>query len=244
MEMRICPECGREVSNNIDACNYCGYPLGREIVTSYSTGINPKSNYVGKGKSVVNIAPATSHSKQKKVIVCDGYLNIWNLVILSIVTLGVFSSIWVYRTVGLFNRKCIGKERIEGVQLLLYMFVPFYKIYWFYKQSKMTEEYTLKVGNRSNDLSVISLIFSLLRLSLVSMVLLQDQINKNIEAEYNGRTFDTEQRVNPCTTRDLNTVDRIPQEDIAYLSKLKELLDVGVLSEEEYQIKKNQILKG
>lgn len=188
-----------------------------------------------------------------------GYLKIWKLIVFSILTLGIYTYIWIYRTVGLFNNKKIGEEKSQGLQVVLCLLVPFYAIYWLYKQSKQTEEYTLKVGNASNDLSIISLILSIFGFGLIAMALIQDQINKNVVREHYGNYGDSAKSYNnsvekntisqseiiseKTTTEQESKNDRISDVDIEYLKKIKDLYDMGILTEEEYQSKKKNVLK-
>lgn len=203
---------------------------------------------------------STSYTQEKvytNIENINGYVKIWKVIVFSILTLGIYPYVWIYRTVGLFNNKRIGEERSQGIQVVLCMFVPFYIIYWLYKQSKLTEEYTILVGNRSNDLAVLSIILSVFGLSLVAMALIQDAINKNLMTEYGGGT---KQEENITPQRDVvvtvepqaeeknvivhssTSTDRISDVDIEYLKKLKELYDLGILSEDEYKVKKEKVL--
>lgn len=230
-------------------------------IQSNKNEINSKQE---KGEYIMDSIQMNNNQQQVHTSIesVNGYVKIVNLIVFSILTLGIYSYIWIYRTVGLFNEKRIGEERSQGVQVVLCLFVPFYMIYWLYKQSKLTEEYTLRVGGRSNDLSVISLVLSIFGLSLVAVALIQDQMNKNLMLEY-GYTSKQEVYTEPIRTESYSRVvvantsqtkvnqevvynepafDRISDTDIEYLKKLKELNDMGILSDEEYKAKKENVL--
>jgi hypothetical protein len=197
----------------------------------------------------------------------EGYNEVWKVVVFSIITFGIYYLIWIYRTVGFLNRKTL-EEQSQGLQLVLCMFIPFYIIYWMYKESKRVENYTIRVGNRSNDLSVISLILSIFGFSIVAVALMQDQINKNLltEAGISTQTYPYQDpAVKPSTevptqvvtetktegtyeTKTVNpeetqTVSKgINSNDIELLKKLKDLLDAGILTEEEFETEKKKVL--
>ena len=191
----------------------------------------------------------------------NGYNKIWVLIVLSICTFGIYAFVWIYQTVALYNEKQIGEQQSEAIQVVLCLFVPFYLIYWIYKYSKMTEEYTLSVGNTTNDLSIFALILSIFGLGLIAIALLQDQINKNLLLEYGITTSQRQPTPSYATTHE-NTAtaraaqaerrayttqtainpNRISDTDIEYLKKLKELNDMGILSDEEYTAQKEKVL--
>ena len=232
-----------------------------------------KSTFVEEGESQMNIEQVKPYAVTEKdvqinssnqrlestAILPNGYLKVWVLIVLSIVTLGVYSYIWIYRTVGFLNSKKLGEEQSQGIQLVLCLFVPFYIIYWLYKQSKLIEIYTLKAENKSNDLSVITLILAVFGLSLVSVALMQDQINKNLIAEtngiYNQSSYVPTENMNEEVTavepsfmpvvEPQALVERknvLSNDDVEILRKIKELYDLGVLTEEEYRIEKGKVL--
>lgn len=169
----------------------------------------------------------------------NGYVPVWKLILFSILTLNIYTYIWIYRTVGFFNNKKIGEEKSQTVQVVLCLFVPFYIIYWLYKQGKLTEEYTLKVGNTNNDLSIVSLVLSIFGLGLIAMALIQDQINKNVVIEQaNPQVI-----ISKPSDSKTKLFDKITDDDFDYLKKLKELYDMGILTEEEYLSKKEKIIR-
>ena len=90
------------------------------------------------------------------------------------------------------------------------------------------------------------------------MALIQDAINKNLEFENRNTNSGTNtevqkkhyQKTETRTTytsngesHPINKADRILDDDIEYLKKLKELRDMEILSEEEYKIEKEKVLK-
>lgn len=197
----------------------------------------------------------------------EGYSEVWKVVVFSIITFGIYFFIWIYRTVGLLNRKTL-EDQSQGLQVVLCLFVPFYIIYWMYKEAKRVEIYSARVGNKNNDLSIISLILAIFGFSIVSVALMQDQINKNllVEAGIASTTYAyNEPQAKPATevptqvssaqttegvyeTKTVKNVETqtvskgINSNDIELLKKLKDLLDAGILTEEEFESEKKKVL--
>ncbi|MBQ4092872.1 MAG: DUF4234 domain-containing protein [Firmicutes bacterium] len=110
----------------------------------------------------------------------EGYIGIVKLIILSIVTLGIYVYIWIYKTTRYLDNVLNRQGSFSpGVEVVLCLFVPFYFIYWVYKQTKATEDAHRMRGNLSNsDLAIINLILCIVGFGIVAYALLQDQINK------------------------------------------------------------------
>lgn len=67
------------------------------------------------------------------------------------------------------------QQRKPVCELLLFMFLPFYSIYWMYKTAEYVELYGIENG-RQDKISVLCLIFTLVS-PLFATVLIQDKIN-------------------------------------------------------------------
>ena len=134
----------------------------------------PRPGVAARPGVTAKAAPTAAVNGEK-----DYSLSIVLLIVLSIVTFGIYVFIWIYR-VSEFLGKTLGREQFSpGVEVVLCLFVPFYIIYWVYKQSKGIDEVHRMRGNFSNtDLSVICLILTIFSLGLVAYALMQDQINK------------------------------------------------------------------
>lgn len=110
----------------------------------------------------------------------EGYIGIVKLIILAIVTLGIYVYIWIYKTTRYLD-KILNRQGSfsPGVEVVLCLFVPFYFIYWVYKQTKATDEAHKMRGNFGNDdLAIINLILCIVGFGIVAYALIQDQINK------------------------------------------------------------------
>lgn len=110
----------------------------------------------------------------------EGYIGIVKLIILSIVTFGIYVYIWIYKTSRFFDGYLNRQGSFSpGVEVVLCLFVPFYFIYWIYKQTKAAGEAHRTRGNyNDSELAIINLLLCIFGLSIVAYALLQDQINK------------------------------------------------------------------
>ena len=110
----------------------------------------------------------------------DGYIGIVPLILFSIITFGIYIYIWIYKTTKFFDYRLNRQGSFSpGLEVVLCLFVPFYFIYWIYKQTKAAEEAHHLAGNHSNDdLAIINILLCVFGLGLIAYALLQDQINK------------------------------------------------------------------
>lgn len=95
------------------------------------------------GKNRENNGP--SYLQCNTVIEPEGYVRLWVFIILYVITFGIYMWFWVYKTVGLFNKKT-GSTDGQVQQLLLCAFVPFYTLYWLYKYTNLFSKYSASVG--------------------------------------------------------------------------------------------------
>ena len=105
----------------------------------------------------------------------DGYCGMVKHVLLLLFTGGIWMYIWVYKTTGYLNR-AKGEEYCNpATKLLLFMFVPFYSIYWIYKSAQRIDKMANEKGIQS-ELSTLCLIMAIF-LPLIALILMQDKIN-------------------------------------------------------------------
>lgn len=193
----------------------------------------------------------------------EGYTGIVKLILLSIVTFGIYTYIWIYRTaVFIGKRTPLALQSSPGVQVVLCLFVPFYIIYWVYKQSKAIDDYkTRNTGIGGDDLSLICLLLCIFGFSIIAYALMQEQINKVVKPSpspaydyYPSPSADTvNSTINnsadtpetssgaQSTASNADTVSTT-EAQIETLKKLKSLLDAGILTQEEFDAKKKEVL--
>lgn len=187
----------------------------------------------------------------------EGYTGIVKLILLSIVTFSIYIYIWIYRVATFLSRRTpMALQSSPGVQVVLCLFVPFYIIYWVYKQCKAIEDYkTRTTGLGSDDLSLICLLLCIFGFGIVAYALMQDQINKVVKPSPSpaydyapspsagvAGSSNNQQSTSTDKTSESSDNVSITEAQIETVKKLKELLDAGILTQEEFDAKKKSVL--
>ncbi len=141
-------------------------------------------------------------------------------VVLCIFTFGIWQFVWIYRTTQYLNQQA-DEIYSPTEKLLLCMFVPFYTIYWYYVHAKRLDDLTQKCGVQKNSLEKPCLILAIF-IPIVSCILMQERLNLI------------------CTTA--NASPKANNVNANDLRDLKELLDEGIITQEEFDAKKKQLL--
>lgn len=102
--------------------------------------------------------------------------NIAVCIILSIVTLGIYSIYWTYlmikniRMLQNDNRSCTG-------EMLCYIFVPFYSWYWWYTRGERVKKSFDEHNCRATGSGVLYLILCIFGFPIINMALMQNDFN-------------------------------------------------------------------
>lgn len=155
----------------------------------------------------------------------DGYCDMLKHVLLLVFTFGVWYLIWVYRTTAYLDRVEDAPRRTPTSQLLLCLFIPFYSVYWIYQSAKRLDTLARRQGVFS-DLRVLCLVLAFF-VPVLPAALLQDKMN-----QLSGRQADLAPYASPADDEALS----------ARLRTYKDLLDDGLITQEDYDAKKAQIL--
>lgn len=179
--------------------------------------------------------PATAHVEASGVNTIPAnnsavYCSLVKHILLLLFTFGIWFLIWIYRVTGYTNNVRGEEERNPTTKLLLCLFVPFYQIYWIYKTAQRIDKMAAGKGIPS-DLSTLCLILAIF-VPIIPPILIQDKMN-NIVTAGDAKTVST---TNPQVID--NTVLGAAEE----LKNYKELLDNGVITQEEFDAKKTQLL--
>lgn len=153
----------------------------------------------------------------------DYYCGLLKHILLLLFTLGIWQCIWIYRTTRFCNRLEGEKKLSPGAQLLLYLFVPFYSYYWTYKCAKRIDGIS-QANGLGSDLALLCMILAIF-IGILPPILMQEQINTIVGVQRG-------------TTRVSSAAYGVEQE----LRKYKDLLDKGLITPEEYEAKKKQLL--
>lgn len=111
--------------------------------------------------------------------------NIAVTIILSIVTFGIYYIIWTY---GICKKIKLmaGEEPNCGGEIVCLVLVPFYAWYWLYTRSKKLSVAAGNCGVVLEDRSVLNLILAICSLGIVSMALIQADLNTAAQAFQNA----------------------------------------------------------
>ena len=197
----------------------------------------------------------------------DAFCKLTNHILLLIFTFGIWNLIWIYRATRWLN--CVNDEppRDPVKKLLLCLFVPFYGIYWTYKSAQRVDALAASRGVAS-DLSTPCLILAIF-VGIVPPILMQEKLNTILAAQNGGVPYTQPQqpmntpphpapsepqaaprvvqapRVSPeprpqapRPSQSTPASFSVPDE----LKKYKELLDMGAITQEEFDEKKRQLL--
>ena len=171
-----------------------------------------KSSQPPKEKSI--------YINQNTPVSSEIYCSMAKHVLLLLFTFGIWYYIWIYRMTGYTN----AAENEE------YRNVPFYIIFWTYKTAQRVDKMAAAKGI-SSDMATLCLILAIF-VPIIPPILLQDKMN-NIATANDTQYVSTPkgEKVNGAT---LGTAEE--------LKNFKELLDSGVITQDEFEAKKKQLL--
>lgn len=185
----------------------------------------------------VKTKPIVQHKKEEinytkpcTTVSSEIYCGMAKHVLLLLFTFGIWYYIWIYRMTGYTNAAENEEYRNPTKKLLLCLFIPFYIIYWTYKTAQRVDKMAAAKGI-SSDMATLCLILAIF-VPIIPPILLQDKMN-NIATANDTQYVSTPkgEKVNGAT---LGTAEE--------LKKFKELLDDGVITQEEFDAKKKQLL--
>lgn len=102
--------------------------------------------------------------------------NVGSCIILTILTLGIFGIVWLTKICKDLNR-LHGDENPVGSEVLLYLLVPFYSVYWGYAKGKQMYDDSKKRGGNLTNRKFVYLFMNLLFMQLFTLGFIQTQLN-------------------------------------------------------------------
>lgn len=182
----------------------------------------------------------------KQTVYPDGYYEMVKHIVLLLFTFGVWNFIWTYRVTNFLNKVKGEEPRNATTQVILCIFVPFYLIYWTYKSAERIDKLGAQKGVES-DIKIICLIFSIF-FYFLAPIFMQDKINAIVMGKNKTTPSMEEAAVEEESAQVVETVESVEEttpkaktvaED---LKTYKDLLDGGIITQEEFDQKKKQIL--
>lgn len=156
----------------------------------------------------------------------DGYIGLGKHIVLCLFTFGIWYWIWIYRTTAYLNRTPNAEQYNPTSKLLLFIFVPFYSIYWYYKHGGRIDTLSHSRNPNQSDMATICLVLGIF-IPIVACILMQDRINSLCTATNIANNFSAPQQ---------------EEKQFENIKQLKELLDSGIITQEEFEAKKKQLL--
>ena len=171
----------------------------------------------------------------------EGYVDLMSCALLLIFTLGIYYLVWVYRTTRYLNRVEGAPYRNPTTKLLLCMFIPFYGIYWTYQSAQRVDALARSRGIYS-ELTSPCVLLSIF-IGIVPPLLMQNTINAVSQTEAPGAAAPGAEEPQPTPAPAAVPAAGQGEEDvIEALKRYKELLDQGVITQEDFDRKKAQLL--
>lgn len=182
----------------------------------------------------------------------DAYCSLVKHILLLLFTFGIWNLIWIYRMTGYLNKAKNEPPRTPTNQLLLCLFVPFYSIFWTYKSAQRVDVLAKERGIPS-DLATLCVILAIF-IGILPPILMQDKVNSICTAEGKGPAPAAQPQpaavlATPVAAPAEAPVEKVeepapaPAADPAdELKKYKALLDEGVITQEDFDAKKKQLL--
>ncbi len=174
--------------------------------------------------------------------------NIATYVLLSIITFGLYGIIWMIDIVRDVHKLHQNEEPATS-EVLLMIFIPFYTCYWMYKNGTQMYKDSNRLGGNISDNGALYMILSLFGLTIVNYALIQNSLNnfeivKSPENNFyhttpQNNSFNYTQQSNEsfAPTQSLN--DSSISNKLIELQKIK---DASLITNEEYEIKRSEIL--
>ena len=210
------------------------------------------------GQACITSSPVAQASKPLTLF--DGYCDMTKHVLLLLFTFGIWQYLWIYRTTEYLNAAFDGQKRNPATKLLLCMFVPFYYIYWVYQSAKRIDALARQNGVAS-DISSVSTVLAIF-IGFVPPILMQSKLNQICASKgypayaaspapqpaYQAAPQPSYQPQTNYQPQSNYQVPAAPAQPTAgvdtadELRKLKSLLDDGIITPEEFDAKKKQLL--
>jgi hypothetical protein len=193
----ICAACGTDNRDGVKFCSKCGSALPEVPAAGYPNADYPSPGYQNPGyqnPGYQNPAgyqggypppgqPSYPGAMQASPYGSTGIRGerreIGMLVLLTLVTCGIYGIIWWYKMFGEIAAD-LGRTDINPALeiVLIYLTCGLYGMFLAYKYPRLINEMQAKRGLPVNDFSTVSLILAIFGLGFVSFCLMQVELNK------------------------------------------------------------------
>ena len=211
--------------------------------------IKPTNNDYNEHNSYNNVTPNANNNVNYNVnnnanynannTNVDGFISMGFHVLLLLLTGGIWLYIWIYKTTKYLNKTPNEKQYDATTTILLSLFIPFYTIYWIYKQSQKIDRLSSMYG-QNESIASICLILAIF-LPIIAPIIMQNKIN-NVAQLSNNSTSDVVSNLNTYNNGVKTAVETNVESPFDSITHFKKLLDDGIITQEEFDEKKKQLL--
>ncbi len=161
----FCPNCGASNIEGAKFCTSCGKALPSDTAQTQQAPIydaDPSAAYPGGYKANI---------KRRDIAVC---------IILSIVTCGIYSIVWMVNVVNELNLASGNERDTNGITVWLLGWVTcgIYALFWLYNAGDKVAEVRRRNGHEAGSDGVIYLVLALFGFGIVSYAMIQNDLNK------------------------------------------------------------------
>lgn len=176
------------------------------------------------------------NSANNDITLDEAYCGLGKHIVLCLFTFGIWYLVWIYRTTNFLNKTPGAEQYNPTSKLLLCMFVPFYQIYWMYKHGQRIDTFSKYKKLNNSDMATMCLILGIF-IPIVACILMQDRINALCMAKTPVAEAKAEIEKQNAPTQVVSETSAADE-----LKKFKDLLDSGVITQEEFDAKKKELL--
>lgn len=176
--MRKCPYCLQEIPEEAKVCKHCSKTVLRSC-PACSREIVATAKVCRFCSATVDLPPVQTLRTDAP---CGERREIVLSLVLMFLTCG-FYGLWLQYKIGDEINRHQGRNQLNpGLDLLLFFLTcSFWGFYMAYKYPKTLEEMIQEEGAPRNDLAVPCLLFTILGLHIVTILILQGELNKHWE---------------------------------------------------------------
>jgi hypothetical protein len=187
--MRKCPFCLQEIPEEAKVCKHCSKTVvkrcpscNEEIV---ATAI--KCRFCQSDIGAPGPIPVKA-TVMRDDVPCGERRDIVLTLILMIVTCGIYGLVLLYRMGDEINRHSGRNELNPGLDLLLTLLTcGFWGWYVMYRYPKALQDLITEEGGPTTDLVLPCLLFAIFGMGIVSLLILQGELNKHWELHLSSR---------------------------------------------------------
>ncbi len=179
----ICPKCGAELKEGAKFCESCGAAVESASVqddkytdedySSTDTGYGADDDYSNNSSSTASKGTVVAGGpiKERSIPLC---------IILSFVTCGIYTLYWIYCLNDEVSWTAGEESQTSSAMVVILSLVTcnIYTWYWLYKKGEQIAAVKENNGQSGSSEAILYLILGIFGLSLISLALMQDSVNK------------------------------------------------------------------